>query len=69
MAIRDGEKGPSSLLPETNYAKPARNAKDDVRTAVLIGASLFAVGLLARWAVRKATGATERDRRHLRQNC
>jgi len=62
MAIKEGEQGASTFLPETNYAKPARSIKDEVRTAAIIGASAVAVGLIVRWAIRKANGSVERTR-------
>ena len=67
IAIREGEHGPSSRKPEEKYAQPAVRKSENVKTAVLAGASLLLLALAARGIYRATVG--ERSRRARRQNC
>jgi Fe-S oxidoreductase len=52
MALKEGPKGAPGPKPERAYVKPPRNPEDEVKTAVLVGATLLALGLGMRWVYR-----------------
>jgi Fe-S oxidoreductase len=54
MAIDEGEQGAPGPKPERGYVDAPRSMKDDVKTAVLVGACLFGAFKVAQWAIGRA---------------
>jgi Fe-S oxidoreductase len=56
MAIRDGEQGPSSSRPEREFVEPPRSIREDIKTAVLVGACFYGMYMLLSWTLRSGKG-------------
>ncbi len=64
MALREGERGTAGPLPESKFVEAPRSLKEDLKTAVLVGACLYGAYKLLAWGVLAARRPEHRHHRH-----